>query len=98
MLTRVNTEIMQRMIGAVSAGSETYLASIFVNESNRNGETPTHMACTKGDLPAIQTLCIWEANLAKKDKMGRTPIMVAWGNSHDGIVDYMRPLTLYAGT
>lgn len=97
MLTWLSTEVIQRMIHEVDTSNEQFLKTIFVNETNRLGETPLHIACIKGHFPVVQTLNAWEADLTKKDKLGRTPIIVAWSSLHDEIVEYLRPLSLYAG-
>ncbi|XP_033742108.1 probable protein S-acyltransferase 23 isoform X1 [Pecten maximus] len=55
------------------------------------GQTPLHLACISGNLTAVQELCEQDGvEIDIADKNGKTPISLATGRKHDGVVDYLK--------
>lgn len=73
------------------------LTSVFVNEANRDGYTPMHVACERGRQEVAKTLNVWDAKHAPVNKNGCPAIALAFCNFHDGLAEYLRPMCLYEG-
>jgi ankyrin repeat protein len=61
-----------------------------VNETNRTGNTPLHLACQAGYLNIVQYLVQFGqalVNIGKND--GATPLHLACSMGHYGIVQYL---------
>ena len=58
-----------------------------INIKGRNGVSPLHVACKKGNLSLVRTLiCDYHADLNDKDSSGKTPFILALENERDGVM------------
>ncbi len=60
-----------------------------INEADKNGETPLHLASWGGHLDTLQHLINNGANIGTKDSSGKTPLDIAKDKGHNNIVEYL---------
>lgn len=77
--------------------SITELTSRFINELNTRGETPLHWACRYGRFEVVRVLALWKPDYLLRNKKGLSAIALSWLRFDDDIVEFLRPLALYAG-
>lgn len=67
-----------------------YANGIDINETDYDGRSPLHLACTNGHLKLVKYLVSKGADIACKDRAGRTPIDDAKTKKCNKIVDYLK--------
>ena len=60
-----------------------------VNSEDGEGETPLHVASTKGHVEVVRRLIAAGADVNKKREDGRAPIQMASDNGHVAVVDIL---------
>jgi ankyrin repeat protein len=63
--------------------------SVPVNEKNRFGETPLHLAAAFGHAEVVNQLMLSYADVSPKDKHGRMPLDLACENGHLDVMIYL---------
>ena len=61
-----------------------------INETDRQGYTPLHYACTWGHVEAVKLLIKLGANPDIRNVLGVTPMMVATQNAHSEVVQILK--------
>ncbi|WP_353285322.1 ankyrin repeat domain-containing protein [Wolbachia endosymbiont (group A) of Beris morrisii] len=61
-----------------------------INEADKNGETPLHLASWGGHLDTLQHLINNGANISTKDSSGKTPLDIARDKGHNNLVQYLQ--------
>ena len=62
----------------------------YINQSDSSGQTAVHNAVRMNSLYMLKHLVSYGADLNKKDKRGKTPIMIAEEEGFLDIVDYIK--------
>ncbi len=65
-----------------------------INEADKNGETPLHLASWGGHLDTLQHLINNGANISTKDSSGKTPLDIARDKGHNNLVQYLQQTQL----
>ncbi|WP_264688569.1 ankyrin repeat domain-containing protein [Wolbachia endosymbiont (group B) of Catoptria pinella] len=65
-----------------------------INEADKNGETPLHLASWGGHLDTLQHLINNGANIGTKDSSGKTPLDIARDKGHNNLVRYLQQTQL----
>ncbi|WP_264686029.1 MULTISPECIES: ankyrin repeat domain-containing protein [unclassified Wolbachia] len=65
-----------------------------INEADKNGETPLHLASWGGHLDTLQHLINNGANISTKDSSGNTPLDIARDKGHNNLVQYLQQTQL----
>lgn len=103
--------MIHRLLGEVENALGSVTMKTFLNERGRDDETPLHWACKYGKVAAAKALLAWGPDLGLRAPLGKqydeqgnnitpsqTAMDMAWCHVQvDGLVEYMRPLCIYAG-
>ncbi|WP_341812752.1 ankyrin repeat domain-containing protein [Wolbachia endosymbiont (group A) of Eristalinus aeneus] len=65
-----------------------------INEADKNGETPLHLASWGGHLDTLQHLINNGANISTKDSSGKTPLDIARDKGHNNLVQCLQQTQL----
>ena len=76
LVQNINYSVLQNFL---SAGASP-------DERNTSNDTPLHVACRMGNSEAVQLLLRFGANVALKNRLGRTALNEATENNHHDIV------------
>ncbi|SPJ71723.1 related to ankyrin [Fusarium torulosum] len=86
-----NHNILSTLLRELDARQEkdTDQPPIGIDTTNREGETPLHVAAKKGCTPLARTLIMHGADIEVKDSVASTPLVQAMVHERDEMVDFL---------